>query len=403
MSDNNNWEMDPRDALRVGEGFDLSAMDRRATPGWDGNKADGKEHMTGRANLLSELQERLYAEGRSGGKRSVLIIVQGLDTAGKGGVARHVMGMVDPQGVQLHAFKAPTEEELKQHYLERVRKQLPEPGKIGLFDRSHYEDVLPVRVDNLVPQKVWEKRYEEINDFERELVANGTHLLKFAMMVSHEEQGQRLMRRLARPDKYWKYSPGDLETRAKWDAYQEAYQAVFDLTSTDHAPWYVLPADRKWYPRLAITEILTRTLVEMDLGWPKPRWRAETQRRNVAKTMSTEALKAAYDETETEIEEAAADLIEVREDVAYILEQGGADPKVLEARIQAKRDELSAHLEQTLAHTRELLNAREDGAAPKPSKTEKKLAAAQEAEDKDAKKSKNSKGKKKSKKKDKKK
>lgn len=279
------WTVDPREALRAGEEFDLDSLDRASTPGFTGDKAAAEILTAERGKLLSELQERLFANGRAGGKRNVLVIIQGLDTAGKGGIVRHVMGMVDPQGVALRSFGVPTEEERAHHYLWRIERALPPPGKIGLFDRSHYEDVLVVRVDNLVEPDVWGARYEEINAWERALVDDGVRILKFALMVSYEEQGARLMERLDRPDKHWKYSPGDLKTRAKWDAYQEAYADVFRLTSTEYAPWYVLPADRKWYPRLAVTEILTRTLEEMNLDWPKATFDVEEQRAALAATM----------------------------------------------------------------------------------------------------------------------
>ena len=279
------WATDPRDALRVTPGFDLASFDRDGAPGFKGDRDNAEELMPARGELMAELQERLYANGRSGGAERVLVVVQGLDTAGKGGIARHVMGMVDPQGVALRSFGVPTEEERAHHYLWRIERALPPPGKIGLFDRSHYEDVLVVRVDNLVEPDVWGARYEEINAWERALVDDGVRILKFALMVSYEEQGARLMERLDRPDKHWKYSPGDLKTRAKWDAYQEAYADVFRLTSTEYAPWYVLPADRKWYPRLAVTEILTRTLEEMNLDWPKATFDVEEQRAALAATM----------------------------------------------------------------------------------------------------------------------
>lgn len=279
------WTVDPREALRAGEEFDLDSLDRASTPGFTGDKAAAETLTAERGKLLSELQERLFANGRAGGKRNVLVIIQGLDTAGKGGIVRHVMGMVDPQGVALRSFGVPTEEERAHHYLWRIERALPPPGKIGLFDRSHYEDVLVVRVDNLVEPDVWGARYEEINAWERALVDDGVRILKFALMVSYEEQGARLMERLDRPNKHWKYSPGDLKTRAKWDAYQEAYADVFRLTSTEYAPWYVLPADRKWYPRLAVTEILTRTLEEMNLDWPKATFDVEEQRAALAATM----------------------------------------------------------------------------------------------------------------------
>ena len=262
------WSTDPRDALRVGPDFDLSSFDRNGQPGWDGDKDDGQAYLPERGEEMSELQERLFAEGREGGKRSVLLVLQGLDTAGKGGIVRHVMGMVDPQGVALASFGVPTEEERSHHYLWRIEKELPPPGRIGVFDRSHYEDVLVVRVDELVPEDVWRARYDEINAWEKELVEGGTTIIKVALMVSYAEQGERLMERLERPDKHWKFNPGDLDTRSKWPAFQAAYADVFRLTSTEDAPWYVVPADKKWYSRLAITEILTRTLEELDPQWP---------------------------------------------------------------------------------------------------------------------------------------
>lgn len=262
------WTTDPRDALRVGPDFDLASFDRNGQPGWDGDKEDGEAYLPERGEEMSDLQERLFAEGREGGTRSVLLVLQGLDTAGKGGIVRHVMGMVDPQGVALASFGVPTEEERAHHYLWRIEKKLPPAGHIGVFDRSHYEDVLVVRVDELVPEDVWRARYDEINAWEKKLVEGGTTIIKVALMVSYAEQGERLMERLERPDKHWKFNPGDLDTRSKWPAFQEAYSDVFRLTSTEDAPWYVVPADKKWYSRLAITEILTRTLEELDPQWP---------------------------------------------------------------------------------------------------------------------------------------
>ncbi len=312
------WDIDPRIALRASADFDLAAFDRSSTPGWSHNKDDAEKLMARRGRLLSELQERLYAAGRAGENRAVLCVVQGLDTAGKGGVARHVMGYVDPQGVALRSFGVPTEEELAHHYLWRIRKALPPAGRIGVFDRSHYEDVLVVRVDELVPTEVWQPRFAEINEFEAELTKSGITVLKFAMMVSYEEQGLRLMERLDRPDKHWKYSPGDLKTRSKWFAYQEAYQDVLRRTNTDYAPWYVLPADRKWYPRLAITEILTRTLAGLDLAWPEADFDVAEQRRELSHTMSDAALQQSIDATRESMTDALTDSLEVAELVASI-------------------------------------------------------------------------------------
>lgn len=284
------WSEDPRTVLRVGPDFDLSTFDRDSAPGWTGGKGPADEAMAERGRLMSELQERLFAHGRTGGTRKILVIVQGLDTAGKGGIARHVMGLVDPQGVALRSFGVPTPEERRHHYLWRIRKALPKPGLIGLFDRSHYEDVLVVRVEGLVPEEVWRKRYDEINRFEQKLVDDDTIVLKFALMVSHDEQGRRLLERIERPDKHWKYNPSDVSTREKWDEFQQAYADVFRLTSTEHAPWYVLPADKKWYSRLAATEIITRTLVDMDLQWPEAPWDPEVERKRLAATLSPDAL-----------------------------------------------------------------------------------------------------------------
>lgn len=282
MAAENLWTTDPRDALRAGPDFDLAAFDRNGHPGWDGDKESGEAFLPVRGEDMSELQEKLFAEGRSDGTRSVLLVLQGLDTAGKGGIVRHVMGMVDPQGVSLASFGVPTEEERSHHYLWRIEKQLPPPGRIGVFDRSHYEDVLVVRVDELVPEEEWRGRYDEINAWEKKLVESGTTIIKCALMVSYDEQGDRLMERLERPDKYWKFSPGDIDTRSKWPAFQEAYADVFRLTSTEHAPWYVIPADRKWYSRLAITEILTRTLEDLGLSWPEADFDVEAEKARLA-------------------------------------------------------------------------------------------------------------------------
>ena len=293
MPPENRWHRHPAELLRVDESFSLADLDHRATPGWKGGKARGKEFGAARGDLLSELQERLYAHGRTGGNRSVLLVVQGMDTSGKGGVVRNVMGMMDPQGVALRAFGRPTEEELKHHYLWRVRKALPTGGQIGVFDRSHYEDVLVARVDGLVEPAVWEKRFEEINKFEQQIADSGTTIIKVALMISRREQGLRLMERLHRTDKHWKFDPADVDARQQWEDYQHAYADVFARTNTDVAPWHVIPADRKWYARLAVTELLTAALIDLDLSWPKPRWKVETQMRRLAETMEEDTLAEA--------------------------------------------------------------------------------------------------------------
>lgn len=305
------------------------------------------------------------------------MVVQGLDTAGKGGVTRHVMSMVDPQGVALRSFGVPTAEERRHHYLWRIRRALPRPGLIGVFDRSHYEDVLVVRVDELVERDVWEKRYDEINRFEKSLIDAGTTVVKFALMVGYEEQGLRLMERLDRRDKHWKFSANDLVTRGKWQAYQEAYQAVFTRTSTDAAPWYVLPADRKWYTRLAITEIVVQTLLDMDPQWPRPRWREATQRDRLAATMSTESLAASLADTEDVVRGAIAENQQFEKAAAVAASLGDGDDPVADAErdaaraaAKAKRAEGIARLQAIREQKFELLDARDD--APTPTKAGKK-------------------------------
>ncbi|MBF6494873.1 polyphosphate kinase 2 family protein [Nocardia cyriacigeorgica] len=263
------WSVPVREALQA-DGVRLADLDTSARPGFEGDKKLGEALLAERGKVLSDLQEMLYANGRSGDSRSVLLVLQGMDTAGKGGIVRHVIGSVDPQGVDHAAFGVPTEEEKRHHYLWRIRKELPRGGQIGVFDRSHYEDVLVVRVHNLVPATVWGERYDEINAFERELTDEGITLVKVAMFVSLDEQKKRLRQRLERPDKYWKFNPSDIDERAFWPAYQDAYQAILDRTSTEHAPWFVLPADHKWYSRLAVTELLIAALQDLGLDWPPP-------------------------------------------------------------------------------------------------------------------------------------
>lgn len=318
------WVSDPADHLRVGEGFDLAEFDRAATPGWEAGKTAGKAFLKERGDLLSEMQERLFAQARSGSEKSVLLVVQGLDTAGKGGIIRHVAGMMDPQGLAIRNFGVPTEEERSHHYLWRIRNALPAPGLIGIFDRSHYEDVLVVRVDELADVD-WDERFAEILEFEKEVMAAGTTIVKVAMMVSHEEQGLRLMERLDRPDKHWKYSTNDLVTRSKWDAYQAVYADMLAKTSTDAAPWHVIPADRKWYARLAVTELLTQALAAMELTWPRVRWQVETQKRKLAATMTPETLAEAEANAAEKVPEVREEIAEHRDAVTEVIELAEGD------------------------------------------------------------------------------
>jgi PPK2 family polyphosphate:nucleotide phosphotransferase len=256
-------------ALAVSDGFSLANSNPAATSGFAGDKQQAAEVMTANAAELAELQERLFANGSRGAGPSLLLIVQGMDTAGKGGIMRHVVGQVDPQGVRIKAFKAPTQEELAHPFLWRIYKELPAPGQLAVFDRSHYEDVLIARVNELVEEEVWSGRYEQINAFEKEVDASGTRIVKVMLHISRDEQRRRLERRLDNPDKHWKYDPVDVTERMHWDAYMTAYQAMLDRTNTAWAPWHVVPADRKWYARLAVNQLLLERLRAMNLEWPK--------------------------------------------------------------------------------------------------------------------------------------
>ena len=283
MAKHGEWTIPAAEALRQKPGIEVAHIDARATPGFTGNKEKGKALLAERGKHLAELQEKLYAAGRSGDNRAVLLVLQGMDTAGKGGIVKHVIGAVDPQGIDHSTFGVPTEEERKHHFLWRIRKALPRGGQIGVFDRSHYEDVLVVRVHDLVPREVWEKRYDEIERFERKIVDSGTTIVKVAMFVSLGEQRNRLAKRLRRPDKFWKYNPSDIDERKRWPDYQEAYQGVLDKTSFEFAPWYVVPCDRKWYSRLAVTELLIDALERMQLDWPPADFDVAAEKKRLAK------------------------------------------------------------------------------------------------------------------------
>lgn len=276
------WAEDPDPLLRVGEGFLLAAHDVRATPGFPGDKDDGEKALAEGAAILAELQERLFAAGALGEHRSVLLVLQAMDTAGKGGIVTHVVGQMNLGGVRYAGFKKPTQEELAHDFLWRIWKHVPGSGEVGVFDRSHYEDVLIGRVRNLVPDDEIERRYDAINEFELELAESGTTIVKVMLHLSKDEQKTRLTSRLERADKRWKYTPGDVDERLLWDAYQDAYQVVFDRTSTSYAPWYVVPADRKWYARLAVQHLLIHALEELHLEWPEPDYDLEVERARVA-------------------------------------------------------------------------------------------------------------------------
>jgi PPK2 family polyphosphate:nucleotide phosphotransferase len=267
------------DALRLPQNpVDLALIDTRGTPGFEGDKAAGKAALAAMDDELSELQERLFAEGRTDGSRRILLVLQGMDTAGKGGVMRNTVDLFDPQGVHIKAFGAPTAEELEHDFLWRIERELPGPGMIGVFDRSHYEDVLIAKVRELASPETIEERYDAINRFEKELVDSGTTVVKCMLHISPEEQKERLLARLDDPTKHWKFNPGDIDERSMWTAYQHAYQVALERCNTEVAPWHVVPSDRKWYRNWAIAALLLETLRGFELGWPEADFDVEEQR-----------------------------------------------------------------------------------------------------------------------------
>jgi len=270
--------------LRLPPGpVDLNQFPTDATPGWDDGKSEGKKALTGLGDPLSDLQERLFAEGVAdvGHGRAVLLVLQGMDTSGKGGVLRHSVGLVDPQGVRITSFKAPTDEEKKHDFLWRIRKALPSAGHIGVFDRSHYEDVLIARVRQLAPAEEIERRYDAINSFEAEVLAAGITIVKCMLHISPETQKERLLARLDKPEKYWKFNPGDIDERGRWAEYREAYEIALERTNTEVAPWHVVPSDRKWYRNLAIAQVLHDTLARMAPAWPAADYDISEQRKRL--------------------------------------------------------------------------------------------------------------------------
>ncbi|GAA1300451.1 polyphosphate--nucleotide phosphotransferase [Pseudonocardia xinjiangensis] len=274
-----------RETFRVAAEPDLAVVDPRDRPIGPKDKSAAAEDMTDLGARLDRLQEALYAEATGAGRRSVLVVLQGMDTSGKGGVIRHVGGLVNPQGLHIASFKKPTPEELEHDFLWRVRKQVPHPGLIGLFDRSHYEDVLVPRVEGSISDDALRHRYEEINAFEAELVGRGVTVLKCLLHISPHEQAERLLARLDDPTKRWKYNPGDLDSRARWRDYQRAYSDALRYSDSDAAPWYVVPSDRKWYRNWAVASLLTETLAELDPQFPQPNIDVDAERARLAASL----------------------------------------------------------------------------------------------------------------------
>jgi PPK2 family polyphosphate:nucleotide phosphotransferase len=260
-----------------GRGFRLKDIDPGDTGGLkDGDKPRAKEVLAEGVHALAELQDRLYAQDRW----AVLLVFQAMDAAGKDGVIKHVMSGVNPQGCEVYSFKAPTSEDLDHDYLWRCMKRMPERGRIGIFNRSYYEEVLVVRVHpeflekqklppELVTRDIWKERYEDIRDVERYLARNGVAVRKFLLHVSKKEQKRRFLDRLENPEKHWKFSEADIREREHWDEYQEAYEEMIRHTATEHAPWYVVPADNKWFTRLVVAEAVVETMASLDLAYPE--------------------------------------------------------------------------------------------------------------------------------------
>ncbi|WP_026875978.1 PPK2 family polyphosphate kinase [Jiangella gansuensis] len=261
---------------------DLTAVDPRATPGFTGKKADGQAALLALEPTITDLQERLYAHGRTDGQRRLLLVTQGMDTSGKGGTMRKTVGLMDPQGVVIKAFGAPTDTEKRRGFLWRIRQALPPGGKVGVFDRSHYEDVLVARVRSLASKATIERRYDAINEFEQELAESGCVVVKVMLHISRDEQKARLAERLDNPTKYWKYNPKDIDDRKLWDDFQHAYEIALERCNTDTAPWHVIPADRKWYRNLAVAHLLVEHLEGMGLSWPPADFDIEAEKARLA-------------------------------------------------------------------------------------------------------------------------
>jgi PPK2 family polyphosphate:nucleotide phosphotransferase len=278
MTDAVMFERHPAEMLLVGKKFKLKDCDPDSTPGYPGGKSDGEALLAELDGKLTTLQEKLFAESRFGGTKRILLVLQAMDTAGKGGIVNHVMGQMDPQGVQLKSFKAPTPEEKSYDFLWRIEKAVPAAGMVGVFDRSHYEDVLIHRVHRWASPEELERRYKAINEFEARQAAAGTTVVKVMLNISRDEQKDRLLARLDDESKVWKYSSTDLKERAFWSDYMDAYQAAFEKTATDIAPWYVVPANKKWYARIAVQQLMLDALEGLKLQWPDPEFDVDLER-----------------------------------------------------------------------------------------------------------------------------
>lgn len=275
------WTLPPGQLLRFHHDMRLTQVDGGATPGFDGNKEDAERFITISSSEIARYQRLMYANGVKGSRRRLLIILQGMDASGKGGIVRHVFSQGDPMGMHYHGFGAPKGEEKDHDYLWRIRRELPRNGWISIFDRSQYEDIVMPRVYRTYPEEVWQARYDEINRFEAQLVGDGCAIIKIFLVVSKDEQKRHFLSRLEDPTKYWKFDPSDLEARARWDDYMAVWQDVFARTSTERAPWYLVPADNRWYSRAVVSELLRNTLKNMNMIWPPLEVDADEMRRQL--------------------------------------------------------------------------------------------------------------------------
>ena len=279
------WGERPDESLRVGPGFRLEDVDPDSKTGTNANKAEGLAELASSAQELRELQEKLFAQSREGAPQRLLVVLQAMDAAGKGGMVNHVFGQLEPYGLELTAFKAPSEEERAHDFLWRIEPRVPGPGVIGLFDRSHYEDVLIQRVRGFAPPEEIERRYGAIAEFEKRIADEGVHIIKIMLHVSPEEQASRLLDRLDTPEKHWKYNPGDVDERLHWKSYMEAFQIAIERTHADHAPWFVVPANAKWYARAAVQRIVISRLQRIAPEWPAVKFDVATERERVQQSL----------------------------------------------------------------------------------------------------------------------
>ena len=262
------WSLPPAQLLRFHSHTHLVDIDAGSKPGFDGDQEAGERFIADSSSEIANYQRLMYDNGIHGDTHRVLIVLQGMDASGKGGIVRHVFSQVDPMGIHYHGFGKPSEEDLAHDYLWRIRRELPSNGWISIFDRSQYEDIVMPRITGSLPEETWRARYGQINDFEAELAGSGCAIIKIFLVSSRQAQRQHFLRRLDDPTRYWKFDPSDLEARDRWDDYMAAWQEVFERTSTSIAPWYLIPADKRWYSRMVVSELLRTTMKNFNQTWP---------------------------------------------------------------------------------------------------------------------------------------